>query len=579
VLVEDVAAGERAPGAEQAAQGLHEPSDLGFGEPAGHGPIVRWRTLQAMTADVVLVGGGHHALIAAAQLARAGRGVVVLEAAERPGGALQSGEVAAPGHVSDLFATNLNLLLGSPAYAALADDLARHGLELATSAQPFASAFPDGTALRVHQDAPRTLEGLRAHHSGDAEGWARLDALYERLSPMLFSLYAAPVPSLEVTRTLLGALRSSSGRHGVGELARLLLSSTRELADGHLRSPEAKALLAAWGLHLDFAPDVSGGAMFALLESFTDMRVGMTVVRGGASRLVDALVAVVREHGGEVRTGARVERIEVRGGRAAGIELAGGERVGARAAVVAGVAPSALAALLDGTRLPMPYGAGLRGYRPGPGTMMVHLALRGPIPWAAGADLAEFAYVHVGSYLEHMAGAYAAAMEGLLPTDPLLVVGQTSAVDPSRVPEGRHLAWIQVRPLPNEVRGDAAGEIAAAGWEDAAEPFAERVLAILERHAPGVRELVDGRAVLSPADLERHDANLVGGDSLCGSMHLGQNFLLRPVPGWSRYRTPVRGLLHIGAATWPGPGVHGLSGHHAAQALLRRGAVSRRLRR
>ena len=285
--------------------------------------------------------------------------------------------------------------------------------------------------------------------------------------------------------------------------------------------------------------------------------------------MIDELVALLREHGGELRTGAEVVRIDVAGGRATGVTLAGGERLAAERAVVASVTPTALyGRLLEPASVPPRTREQARRYRYGPGTMMVHLALDGPVPWEAGDDLHEFAYVHVAPYIEQLAATYTEALNGLLPADPLLVVGQTSAVDPSRAPASGHVLWVQVRALPAEIHGDAAGEIGARTWDEAAEPMADRVMAKLERYAPGLAGRVLARTVLSPADLERHDPNLVGGDSLAGSMHLRQNFVLRPFPGSAGHRTPVEGLYLCGASTWPGAGVNALSGDHAAQRAL-----------
>jgi phytoene dehydrogenase-like protein len=198
---------------------------------------------------------------------------------------------------------------------------------------------------------------------------------------------------------------------------------------------------------------------------------------------------------------------------------------------------------------------------------MLHLALSAPPSWAGGDDLAGFAYIHIGPYLDDLAATYAHASAGLLPAEPMLVVGQTSAVDPSRARDGQVL-WVQVRAVPAEIRGDAAGEIAARSWEHVREPYADRVLAKLERYAPGVGDLVLGRTVLSPAELERHDPNLVGGDSLSGSMHLSQNFLFRPFPEVRDYETGIDGLLMLGAPSWPGAGVNALSGYNVARKLL-----------
>jgi phytoene dehydrogenase-like protein len=148
-----------------------------------------------------------------------------------------------------------------------------------------------------------------------------------------------------------------------------------------------------------------------------------------------------------------------------------------------------------------------------------------------------------------------------------LVVGQPTAIDPSRAPEGKHVLWVQVRLLPADIRGDAKGEIEATNWDDAKQAYAERALDILESYAAGLRSLVLARAVYSPLDLERENPNLIGGDNLSGSHHLDQNFFLRPVAGYSRYRTPVKGLYLCGASTWPGAGTGAGSGFMLAKVL------------
>ena len=157
--------------------------------------------------------------------------------------------------------------------------------------------------------------------------------------------------------------------------------------------------------------------------------------------------------------------------------------------------------------------------------------------------------------------AYAQAMDGLLPEAPVLVVGQPTAIDPSRAPDGKHVLWVQVRVLPKHVTGDAAGKIAGTDWSAIKHAYAERVIDIIEAHAPGLRGQILGRAVFSPDDLEAENACLVGGDNLSGSHQLDQNFLFRPVAGYSRYRMPLDRLYMCGAATWPGAGTGAGSGY------------------
>ena len=524
--------------------------------------------------DVVIVGAGHNGLVAAAYLARAGFEVLVAERGEEVGGAVASGEVTLPGYVHDLYATNMNLFLGSPAFAELGEELAAAGLSFATTDRPYASAFPDGGTLRVFQDRARTREEIAAHDPADADGWDRLAAAYDRFAPSLFELYGTQLPSLAAGRWAAGALRAHGGA-GTAELARLLLGTTRELGERYFRSDEAKAMVAAWGMHIDFGPDVAFGALFPFLESFADMDNGMSLVAGGAGGLPRALAAVARAAGAEIRTAAPVTAILTEGGAATGVELASGERVGARRAVVANLTPAPLARLLPGDGAGAATRRKLAGYLYGPGTMVIHAALNGPLPWAAGGELHRWGYVHLGPYVREMAETYTDAADGVLPADPLMVVGQTSAVDPSRAPGEGQVLWIQVRMLPSEIRGDRLGEIEARDWPTAKRPYAERVLAKLEAYAPGARERILEWTVIGPDDLEAANPNLVGGDSVGGSHRLSQNALFRPAPGLSGYRLPMDRLLMVGAGTWPGAGVNAISGRLVAQRLIDGGLPAR----
>ena len=243
-------------------------------------------------------------------------------------------------------------------------------------------------------------------------------------------------------------------------------------------------------------------------------------------------------------------------------QLADGRVLRASRAVVANAHPQ----LVFGKLLPddpdrASFDTRIAGFRAGPGTMMLHLALDSLPDWKAGEDLQRFAYVHLAPEMGLMARTYAEAAGGLLPREPVLVVGQPTAVDASRAPAGKHVLWVQVRVVPAVILGDAAGTIAARSWDEAKDAYAERVLDLLDTYAPGVRSKILGRAVFSPVDLERENPNLIGGDNLSGSHRLDQNFMFRPVAGWSRYRTPIEKLYLCGASTWPGAGTGAGSGY------------------
>jgi len=210
-------------------------------------------------------------------------------------------------------------------------------------------------------------------------------------------------------------------------------------------------------------------------------------------------------------------------------------------------------------------------FRCGPGTLMIHLALDKLPDWKAGAALQRYAYVHIAPDLAMMGRVMVEALDGLLPREPALVIGQPTAIDPTRAPESKHILWVQVRVVPAQIRGDAAGEITATAqgydWATVKHAYAERVLDIIERYAPNVRSSILAQTVFSPQDLECENANLIGGDSLSGSHHLDQNFLFRPTVGLSGYRTPVKALWLCGASTWPGAGTGAGSGYMLAQKL------------
>ena len=520
-----------------------------------------------MAYDAVVIGAGHNGLAAAVRLAEKGWSVAVVEARPTPGGAVKTQELTLPGFRHDLCAMNLSMFAGSPFFAAHKAALLAQGLAFAPVQDCFASVFRDGTYLGVGTDLEKTVAGIAALSEPDAQAWRDLVARFAIDAPHIFALLGSPIPSLEAAKNVWDAWR----RRGAGwlyETLRLLLSSPRDFLDARFEHPKVKAMMAAWGLHLDFAPDVAGGALFPYLECMVNQSFGMVIGKGGADTIVNAMVGALKAKGGELILGAPVERVEVSGGRACAVALADGRRLEARRAIIANVHPKLVFSSLvvsDSSR--RTFEREIAAFRAGPGTMMIHLALDDLPEWRAGAALRNFAYVHVAPDLAMMSRVYAEASAGLLPGEPVIVVGQPTAIDPSRAPKGKHVLWLQVRLLPAEIRADAMGEITAKHWDEAKHAYAERVLDLLESYAPNLRARILGRAIYSPLDLERENPNLIGGDNLSGSHHLDQNFFLRPVAGYSRYRTPVKDLYLCGASTWPGAGTGAGSGFLLAKML------------
>jgi phytoene dehydrogenase-like protein len=207
-------------------------------------------------------------------------------------------------------------------------------------------------------------------------------------------------------------------------------------------------------------------------------------------------------------------------------------------------------------------------FRHAVGTFVVHLALSERLQWKAADDLSEFSYVHLNGTIGDIEQAYAQALSGHLPARPMLIVSQTTQVDPSRAPPGKHVARVHARAFPTEIQGDAAGLIQGHDWDVIKEAVANRVLAILSEHAPNLGSILLARHVVSPLDLERSNPNLIAGDCNGGSHHLDQYYLARPAFGWTRYATPIERLYMIGASQWPGSGVNGASGYLLAKYLL-----------
>jgi phytoene dehydrogenase-like protein len=501
--------------------------------------------------DAIVVGSGPNGLAAAIRLAEAGRSVVVLEAADAPGGAVRTEELTLPGFRHDTFSAVHPGGAASPVFARM--PLARHGLEWVHPAACSAHPLPGGEAAVLHRDVGATAASLNALHAGDGDRWAAFaQPFLDRWDAVRATLLGGFPP---VAGPL--ALITGDGRRGPPTtlaLARLLPESATGLAHRLFVGGGARAWLYGAAMHADTPPSGAGGAIAAAYLNLLGHAVGWPSPRGGAGRLTDALVAYLASLGGEVRTGARVERVLTAGGRVRGAGIAGGEEVVAPV-VIAAVMPDALARMA-GDALSAWYRAGLRRYAYGPATVKVDWALAGPIPWA-NAAVRGAGTVHVGGEEREMLAAAELAAGGL-PARPFLLLGQQSVADPSRAPAGRHTAWAYTHGPP---RVDWAVETAR---------HVERMEGQVERFAPGFRDRILGRHVLGPADLEARNANLVGGDVGGGSYRLRQ-VVFRPVPSVSPYRTSVRGLYLGSAAAFPGGGVHGVPGDAAARAALRRG--------
>ena len=514
--------------------------------------------------DVIVIGSGINGLSSAALLAKRGKRVLVLESADTCGGAVRTEEVTLPGFKHDLFATNLSLFAGGPIMATLKDDLIRNGLEFVPSGKPFISLFPDGKSLGIVMDRAANIETLKRVAPNDVASWQALTALLGKFAPHLFPLLGAELPSFAAAKSIYKTWRAL-GTNGLFQLIRLLLQSSRAFTDEYFVHPETKALAAIWGMHLDYGPDISGGALFSFLESIGGQEFGMVFGKGGADTLIKALTGVIAENNGTIKVNTRVVEIITENEKAVGVKTSNGEVFNAKN-IIANVNPSLIPNLLNSKISDSEKVAEVRKFRPGLSTMMIHLAMDELPSWKA-SEAKEFNYIHIAPYVDDLAMTYTQAAAGLLPSSPALVIGQPTVTDPSRAPLGKHVLWIQVRVLPLEIKGDSLGEILGNTWDQVGEQYADRIIEIIESYAPGTKSKILSRKVLSPTDLERYNANLIKGDSLGGSHHPAQFFFLRPTPSWNRHRTPISGLFICGSGTWPGGGVGGGSGAMVAKII------------
>jgi phytoene dehydrogenase-like protein len=528
------------------------------------------------TFDAVLVGSGINTLTAAALLAREGWGVCVLERSDRLGGAIRTeSDYTLPGFTHEVLSSWHPLFTGSAAYAELGDELGRRGLEYVNTDHPTATSFPDGRAMFLSTTMDANIAEFDRFASGDGAAWQRQFEEFMANADLSFGVLGTELWSAGGLGLGQKMLRRF-GRHGLLEFAGHALSTCRDWTTGTFGAPEAHGLLAPWVLHTGLGPDNAVSGFMTQVIACAVQLGGMPVPVGGGVRLVDALAGIVRDAGGELRTDADVTRITVSGGRATGVALADGETVGATRAVVAGVTPTQLyGSLLRQSDVPAQVRDSAARYRYGRAGMQIHLALDAPPRWK-GPDaerLARTAIVHVTPGLDGVSRAVNEAERGLLPAEATIVAGQPCAVDPSRAPEGKWIVWIQLQELPaGPVRGDAAGELDVGDgtWtEELREAYADRIVARLGESIENLASATLARKVLSPADLETLNCNLVGGDIYAGSCALDQNLVWRPFAAAPGHRTTVEDLWHVGASTHPGPGLGAGSGYLVAKELTK----------
>lgn len=465
--------------------------------------------------DAVVVGSGPNGLAAAVRLARAGWSVLVREAEETIGGGARTAELTLPGFRHDIASAVHPLTAGSPFLRTL--PLAEHGLEWVEPPAAVAHPLDDGSVALLE----RSTEATGATLGEDA---ARYPALMNPLVEDWARLAA----------DILGPLRWPRHPIALARFGLRGLRSAKAFAESAFEGEAARALFAGIAAHSAVPLTKLGTAAFGLVLTLSGHSAGWPFPRGGAQKITDALASYLRTLGGEIVTGAPVDALD---------------EIPPARAVLLDLTPRQILRIA-GDRLPACYRRQLRRFRYGAGAYKMDWALAGPIPWRS-PECARAGTVHLGGTLAELAAAERAPWDGRVAERPFVLLSQPTLFDPTRAPAGRHVAWAYCH-VPNG--SDAR--------------MAERIEAQIERYAPGFRDLILARNIMSPQTLEAGNQNLVGGDIGGGAYTLGQLFF-RPALRLVPYRTPVDGLYICSASTPPGGGVHGMCGFHAAETVLR----------
>ncbi len=465
--------------------------------------------------DAVVVGAGPNGLAAAITLAQAGRSVLVREAAPTLGGGTRSAELTLPGFIHDICAAIMPLGVASPFLRTL--PLHEHGLEWVYSPAVLAHPFDDGTAVVME----RSVEATAASLGSDAGAYRKL------IEPIVRDW-----PRLE--RGVLGPFTIPRHPFAMARFGLVGLRSADAVARRAFQSDRARTFFAGHAGHAIQPLEFPATAAFGLLIAVLGHVVGWPLAGGGSQRVADAMASYLRSLGGEIITDARVNTLA--------------ELPPARALLL-DVTPRQLLEIA-GERLPAGYRRKLQRYRYGPGVYKIDWALDGPIPWRSQECL-RAATIHLGGSFDEIKASERKAFGGEHAERPFVLLAQQSLFDHTRAPAGKHTAWAYCH-VPN-----------GTTWN-----MTERIEAQVERFAPGFRDRILARHTFSPAEMERHDANYIGGDINGGVQDLRQLWT-RPTARIVPYSTPAKGIYICSSSTPPGGGVHGLCGYFAAKAALR----------
>ena len=522
--------------------------------------------------DAIVIGGGHNGLVCAAYLARAGRRVLVLERREQVGGAAVTEEVY-PGFRFSMFSYVVSLLRPEIVRDL---DLPRHGLHI-LPLESTLTPLPSGDYLAQWNDHDQNRRELARHSLRDAEAYDDFGRLLHEMARAVkpFLGMPAPDPASLKPRDLLDVARlaryfRSLGTEKYHALSKLLTMSAADYLDEWFETDALKATKSASGIIGTLLGPRSPGTAYVLLHHYMGEIDGVFrawgFAKGGNGSVSAAIASAARAAGAEIRTGAPVARVALSNGNARGVILESGEEIGAKV-VVSGADPRrTFLTLVGAAHLPADFVESIERYRFRGASGKVNLALSEPPNFTClpGAGPHLRGAISISPSVDYLERAYDDGKYGEFSRRPYMDIVIPSMIDPEMAPPGKHVMSIFVQYAPYQLNG---------GWTDARrEAFGDTVIDTLAEYAPNIKSAILHRQVITPADIERI-VGLSEGNIFQGELTLQQMFFLRPVPQWSRYRTPIRALYQCGSGTHPGGGVMGASGRLAARTILRDAAV------
>ncbi len=515
--------------------------------------------------DVIVIGGGHNGLVTAALLARRGLKTIVLERRPAVGGAAVTDEIHPGFRISTLahsvhLNTNLVNELG----------LSKHGLELIDPDPHLFVPLPDGRALVLGRDPDLSAASIAQFSKRDAQRYPDFSAAMARIRKFVAGVLAAAPPDIErpsggdLWQMLsIGRRFRGLGKEDAYRMLRWAPMSAADFATEWFESEPLRAAIAAPGIFGGALGPRSAGSTAVLLMKMAAGGGTPRLVRGGLGAFTSSLAAAARAAGADIRANADVVRIDVHGGRAAGVTLSSGDRLEARAVVSNADPRRTLLGLVDPIELEPGFLARMRSYRSTGNVAKVNLALsRLPGFTSAGGDpRALGGFIQIGPTLDYLERAFDASKYGTYSMRPYMEITIPSLTDSALAPAGAHVMSITAQFAPYRLREGIE-------WSAEGERFADVVIDALAEYAPDLKDVIVNRDVITPVDLETR-YGLTGGHIFHGELSLDQMFTMRPVLGWARYRTPIAGLYLCGAGTHPGYGVSGLSGANAAREILK----------